>query len=73
MVQIDKSVLELKGDMSIGPEEDLQASVDVKVKKMTDAQSTLKKSVETYCKNFTRFKREQTDRVGEVKNHLDTL
>ncbi len=75
VVQIDKTVLELKRDMSsrIGAEEDYEASVDAKVKKMTDSQATLTKSVETYSKNFTSFKREQTGRAGGVKKRMDTL
>ena len=75
VVQIDKKVLELKRDMSsrIGTEEDLQASVKEKIKKMTDAQETLTKCVETDSKNLTTFKREQTGRVGEVKKRMDTL
>ena len=75
VVQIDKAVSEIKRDMSslIGAEEDLQGSVDAKVKKITDAQATLTKSVETYSTNFTSFKREQTDRAGDVKEHMNTL
>jgi hypothetical protein len=51
----------------------LQSSVDATVKKMSDAQATLTKIVDTYSKKITSLKRDQTDRTGEVKKRMDTL
>ena len=51
----------------------MQSSVDATVKKMSDAQATLTKIVDTYSKKITSLKREQTDRAGEVKKRMDTL
>ncbi len=51
----------------------MQSSVDATVKKMSDAQATLTKIVDTYSKKITSLKRDQTDRTGEVKKRMDTL
>ncbi len=64
VTQLDKRVEELKHDMGsrVRAEEDLQ-----------EVQQTLTNRVETPSKNLATFKREKSDRSGEVKKHMDTL
>ena len=64
VTQLDKRVEALKHGMGIRERKEAE---------LKETQETLTTRVETTAKNPATFKREQSDRVGEVKESMDTL